>query len=510
MLHQIRSTQTLACDCARALYGGDNSWRRVQEFSGMTRRADLAQMDPDLAATLGLYETHRFCLRLAPEVSLLDEDGRPRTELSADVLAVLLHEYTHFLHNLSTASGFAAYQCFNHLLAVFSNALREDGTCDPTRLSDGQRAVARSALDALASLDGTRALPRHPSPVTGLVVVAARCIPVQLGEANVKQANVAWEITRRDGTRETFEGSIGAFLIEEGIAFTLEESARLGRVTFERSGDHPPPLYPYEAFRILVQHYAPDISALGAVRLGLLALSTNRPGPILLHALNAYQRLRASGADDVAACHTIRRAIDGMIRSITERICSSELGELSEMHFERGIVTEGHASVLDDFRRLLSRRATDPWFDIAWCHDNGAIDVGALSALFFNTVPCDAIQAGWGPEDGVGRDVLLTFKSDGIQRADGAVAPTAASSGLRAVQAQFEFLLAHLSPSHGIIPTQEPSWRACPFFTSCTLDMRRNDGIACRERPWVRLTKKGETCWYGVAVAATLGTLQQS
>ena len=199
-----------------------------------------------------------------------------------------------------------------------------------------------------------------------------------------------------------------------------------------------------------------------------------------------------------------------MVRAITERICSSELGELSKMHFERGIVTDGHASVLADFRRLLSRRAMDPWFDIAWCRESGAIDNSALSALFFNTVPCDAVQEGWGLEDDVGRDVLVTFKSDGIERDDVAVAPTAANSGPRAVQAQFEFLLAHLSPSHGIVPAQQPNWRPCPFFTSCTLDMRRDDAAACRERPWVRLTKKGETCWYGVAVAATLGTLHES
>jgi hypothetical protein len=423
---------------------------------------------------------------------------------------VLLHEYTHFLHNLSTASGFSAFQCFQHLLAVFSNALREDGTCDPAQLSNEQRIIAREALDALASLEGTRTLPRHASPVTELSVLVARCVPAQVGGVTVEQADVEWVIVRRDGGREEFAAPIGASLIEEGIAFTLEESARLGRVTFDRSGDHPPPLYPYEAFRILVQHCAPEISALSAIRRGLLALCTNRPGASLLHALDAYRRLRTSGVDDAAACRAIRGALDGMIRAITERICSHELGELSRMHFERGIVTDGHASVLDEFRRLLTQRASDPWFDVAWCHDDGTVDLKSLSALFLNTVPCDAIQEGWGPKDDVGRDVLLTFKSGGVERADGSVAPTAANSGLRAVQAQFDFLLAHLSPSHGIVAAQQPNWRPCPFFTSCSLDMRRNDPEACRETPWVRLTKKGETCWYGVAVAATLGTVRES
>ena len=474
----------------------------------MSARDDLAPLDADLAATLGLYETHRFCLRLAPEVTLLADDGAPKSELNADVLVVLLHEYTHFLHNLSTASGFAAYQCFQQLLGVFSNALNDDGTCDPAHLSSDNTAVARSALDALESIDGTRRLPNHPSPVTGLSVVSARCAPTQVGGVSVQHAKVEWVIDRRDGTRETFVSDVGAFVIEEGIAFTLEECVRLNAVTFERSGVDPPPLYPYEAFRVLAQHYVPDISALSAIRLGLLALSTNRPGASLLHALDAYKRLRASGADDVAACRTVRGSIDEMLKAITQRICSIDLGEISKMHFERGLVADGHASVLDEFRRLLTQRAADPWFDVAWCQEDGTLDLKALSALLLSTVPCDAIQEQSGSENDFGRDVLLTFKSAGVQRDDGGIVPTTANSGLRAVQAQFDYLLAHLSPSQGIVATTQPSPRRCPYFTTCTLEMRRDDPQPCKEAPWQRLTNKGETCWYGVAVGATLGTLR--
>jgi hypothetical protein len=474
----------------------------------MSPRDDFAPLEPDLAATLGLYETHRFCLRLAPEVSLLTDEGKAKAQLDADVLVVLLHEYTHFLHNLSTASGFAAYQCFQQLLGVFSNALNDDGTCDPTKLSPDHVAVARSALDALESMEGTRRLPAHASPVTALAVVSACCVPTQVGGVTVQRADVEWAIERRDGTRESFKCPVGAFVIEEGIAFTLEECARLGRVTFDRSGVTPPPLYPYEAFRVLAQHYDADISALSAIRLGLLALSTNRPGASFLHALDAYRRLRASGADDVSACRTVRGSIDEMIKAITQRICSSELGEISKMHFERGLVTDGHALVLDEFRTLLSRRALDPWFDIAWCHDDGSIDWQALSSLLLTTVPCDTIQERCGGEDDPGRDVLLTFKAGSIEHDDGSVAPTAANSGLRAVQAQFEFLLAHLSPSQGIVATRTPSPRRCPFFTTCTLEMRRSDPTTCREAPWARMTRKGDTCWYGVAVGATLGTVR--
>ena len=83
----------------------------------------LSELDVDLEARLALYETHRFCIRLPSEASLLDEKGANREELDANTLAVFVHEYTHFSHNVSTVAGWAAFELFIQLLAVFSRTL---------------------------------------------------------------------------------------------------------------------------------------------------------------------------------------------------------------------------------------------------------------------------------------------------------------------------------------------------------------------------------------------------
>ncbi|HSY23451.1 MAG TPA: hypothetical protein VK841_15095, partial [Polyangiaceae bacterium] len=71
----------------------------------MGKRPDLSTLHLDLAARYALYETHRFCIHLPPEASLIDECGVPKSRLDADTLATFLHEYTHFTHNVSTLAG---------------------------------------------------------------------------------------------------------------------------------------------------------------------------------------------------------------------------------------------------------------------------------------------------------------------------------------------------------------------------------------------------------------------
>jgi hypothetical protein len=473
----------------------------------MTDRPDFATLDPDLAATLGLYETHRFCLRLGPSTSLVDADGNPKRQLEKEVLVLLMHEYTHYLHNLSTPTGFTAYQLFQQMLGSFSHALKDDGTCDPSLMPPEAGEQLRNALDALAVINGASALPRDPSPAVQLRVLGVSNRALTMKGVDILQAEVRWAIERRDGSREEVVLPAGAVLVQEGIAFLLEEFVRLGRVTFDMSGVNPPPLYPYVAFRTLVSSLAPDASALSAVRIGTMALCTNRPGATLVHSLKAYQKMRTQGADDRRACEIIRDSLRAPLDAIVQRICSVELAELATMHLERGIVGTGHAVVLEDFRNLLTRRSATPWWDLDWCQEDGSVDNQRLSQLLLSNVPCDVIQERDGDPNAPQRDVLLTFKKGGIEQDDGSVLPTDADSGVRAVHAQMDYLLAHLVAG-GIRSTRKPSPRKCPFFTSCRLELRTTEAEVCRDEPWRRFTPKGWTCWYGVGVAATLGLLK--
>lgn len=479
----------------------------------MSAREDHSALAPALAATLGLYETHRFCIRLSPDISLLDEVGRPKSTFDRVTLAVLTHEYIHYLHNLSTASSFAAFQAVQSLLAIFSHTLDVDGSCDPTKLTDEQEATALEEWSPLAVVQGACSIPRLPSQVTDIGVARARVAKVRVCEVEVEEGFVAWRLHRRDGDATDEELPIGSYMIEEGIAFTLEQCLRLGRMTFERSTEHPAPPYPYWAFQALVRYYRDDISALTAVRLGTLALCTNRPGAFLIHLLSDYQKRRSTGETDVEACVALRDRLLPIINDIMARILKTDLPEIRENHRERGLAAIGYEAVVREFEALLKRRAENPWFDLEWCSEDGTIDPARFSALINTSVPCDVIQEGKGFPDDFRRDTLLTSRPGGVAAGPDDVLPDLEGSGLRTVQAQMHYLLSHVGRDRRFVSSSDAANArgskdpSCPYLSSCPHDMRRDDVSTCQKTPWKR-RENNPTCWYGAAVSGTLGAVR--
>lgn len=469
----------------------------------MGKRPDLSTLSLDLAARYALYETHRFCIRLPPEASLVDECGLPKEHLDVETLATFVHEYTHFTHNISTLAGWAAYELIIQLVGSFSHTLEDGGTCDPAGLDDNLREDVRIATRALALLEGAYRLPRHPSPPIGLRVAAVHASVERNGGVDFDLRHIHWEVSYRDGSVENHELSLGAHLIEEGIAYLLECAVRHGALAFDEAWtlDTGVPLFPYLAYQTLCRHYSPDMSALTAVRIGLLALNFNRPGEALIKTLEYYQTYRAQGRDDASACVALRTGIAPRLAQMLADARTSNVEALALLFEERGLLAEGIKKVRQWFSDGLQARETDIWFDLDWC-SGPAPDSQLLSTRLRSNTPCDVIQERFG--FAVPRDALISFsptRKDARDRTLG---------GVRALQAQQDFMLGHLDVGTGFVKTGERgAGQACPYFFICVLPMRRDDPETCEHHPWT-LWRRDPTCWYGAAVAGTLGRVVQS
>ncbi len=99
----------------------------ISSFIGkqtMTRHEN--EVNIDLHMAVAIYEAHKFCITMEhTKVSLLDEDGNLKSSDQIDnlTLAVFFHEYTHFLHNISTVAGWLSYDCLQGVVAIFSQSL---------------------------------------------------------------------------------------------------------------------------------------------------------------------------------------------------------------------------------------------------------------------------------------------------------------------------------------------------------------------------------------------------
>lgn len=464
----------------------------------MGKRPDLSTLPLDLAARYALYETHRFCIRLPPEASLIDECGLPKQHLDVETLATFVHEYTHFTHNVSTLAGWAAYELMIQLVGAFSHTLEDDGTCNPDGLDPNLREDVRTATGALALLEGACRLPPHPSFPTKLSVESVGSREERIHGVDFLVREVRWEVTYRDTSVEKIELPLGAYLIEEGIAYLLESAVRQGTLGFDAawSPDTGVPLFPYLAYQVLCRHYAPDMSGLTAVRIGLLALNFNRPGEALIRTLEYYREYRAQGRDDASACAALRTSLAPGLAEMLARARASNVEALASLFDERGLLADGIQQVRQWFSDGLQARETDIWFDLDWCSGQ-ALDQDLLSTRLRSTTPCDVIQERFG--FAVPRDALLSFspaRRDPHDRTLG---------GVRALQAQQDFMLGHLDVGTGFVKTGERgAGRGCPYFFVCVLPMRSEDPETCERHPWT-LWSHDPTCWYGAAVAGTLG-----
>lgn len=468
----------------------------------MGSQIDLSELSIDQAMRFALYETHRFCIRLPPEASLLDDFGANRSVLDTNTLAIFVHEYTHFWHNISTVCGWGAFELFIQVLAHFSRALDSTGHCRPDSLTDAERQGVQDAIRALNLLEGTRSFPKHPSHPESLKVLDVLSRTEIHLEVPFAQRVVRWEVTRRDGSIDVLETAIGAFLIEEGIAYLLETFIRRGQAAFDESwtAGNGPPLFPYLAYQILCRSRAPEISAAAAVKIGLLALNYNRPGEALMRTLSAYQALRLDGMNDEEACLSLRRSVAPSLAETSKRVREESLPQLTSLFKNRGRLATGISQIQQWFHEGLSARERDIWFDIVWC-SGASLNTDALSRMLQESTPCDVIQTRAGLASDVGRDALITFSRAATGLSHEVL------SGVRTFQAQLDFLLSHLTTS-ALVPTTQGSGRGCPYFTVCTLRMRTEDSEVCVNQPWTRWSED-PTCWYGAAVAGTLGIVEQ-
>ena len=156
----------------------------------------------------------------------------------------------------------------------------------------------------------------------------------------------------------------------------------------------------------------------------------------------------------------------------------------------------------ENYRNRLLQRLQDPFFDLRPFMNNN-LDRPALEHLFRNILPCDTIQSLPGNEHTVTRDFMVTF---GVPPERWARLGYRPADFLRTLECEVDYIFSHLGDD-GFLESVDAESR-CPFYTVCGLALRRNHSEICRESPWRAFDPaQPHHCWYGTAVASTLGTV---
>jgi hypothetical protein len=467
-----------------------------------------APADEDL---LGSYFSHEFCIELTANTPLVDAHGHRINPLPAETLSTFGHEYYHYLQNISTVSGFAGYHATQQLLAIFSHTIDRSGSSSgSSQLSHDKRRLVAEIVAYLDLLEGEGG----PEEVRSLLAVRSfdlksQSIPFGAGTATLSELTVVCEVEANDGSRSNVDYCLGTYAIEEGLAFEIDRI--IAGVDGHVVNQDDAPAFPYFALRRLAEHIAPDgIERAAVIACGVLALLCTDPARALIDGLRDFAVRRRASASVVDALRAVEEALRETRVGAIETILSDIEG-LKGMHARRGLTDNAMTRIGDLFSTLLRRRLRDPFWDIR-PFSLQTVNHDELTKLLHTVEPCLVLQGMPEVKDdplGADRpehDIMIAFGATGV------AAEEMARHSLPVLQCQVHYVSAHLSDDDFIPSDEVDEGRACcPFYRACGLQLRRDYADVCKRSPWRILERShGDTCWYGAAVASTLGEVMDA
>lgn len=455
----------------------------------------------------GAYYPNAFSIRIESDPPLIDPATLAMRTDDVEDFATFVHEYWHYLQNLTTVAGFGSFELFHDLASRFHHTLVQhaDGTSVGSAALDAAHAQSvQELVDILLTKRGEDC----PTGVDVAQVDTFEILSITIDEPPLTRNGrpvpldrvlLAVRVHLKDGTTTDAELQFGDLCLQEGIAYEIDRMVACGGPGTPAVDNSPP--FPYLVLRELAQaHSTVEIHRIDLIAIATLALLTTDPPVNFLEMLEDFGARRTAG-------ETTRQALDGIwqdLRPHSEQVIAliidHDLPSIVAAYQGRGLLQHAVEYLAENYVTLLRRRLQDPFFDLAPFTRNN-LDRPALERLFRHTLPCDTIQSLAGDEHLVNRDMLVTF---GIPPERWARLGYRPSDFLRTLEGLVNYASAHLGYD-GFEASADVESR-CPYYTVCGLPLRQDHPEICRTTPW-RAYDVGQRrhCWYGTAVAATLG-----
>jgi hypothetical protein len=429
-----------------------------------------------MAATSAVagYRPEKMIIRLGSDFPILTENGQPVEFPTANAFSVFLHEYFHYVHNISTAVGLAGFINTLEIWRLFRTTICETGFSaghsqldasyhehyeDIYRLFHGIRTVHKPKLKNIIT-------------ATSIEVSTAEFLTVAAGgrtDSTLSSISCLAKVGDVRGSTECHTIEVGVQEIMEAAAWLLER-----RYVNNSSPDEPEiptAVFPYQVVPALVNYKLERADHDTILACVLAALHSTNPPEALMSILEVAKKAEdQKGSVFGAVKEAVRKAV-----SSNEIEIIRELDQIEKEFCDENIMAVGMRTITSYARTALQLRKCEPLFEIAFVDLLSKKEVSIDDIM--NKVPaCNVIQENFGPTDKPQRDLLVSFRPRSEGNADPEV-------GLRIIHVIFEFVVRHFSKD-GFLTTDQLSARQCPFYTTCDLRLRQNCSAICKETPW--------------------------
>ncbi|MHC3436401.1 MULTISPECIES: hypothetical protein [Delftia] len=424
------------------------------------------------SANYGVYMTHSFISIYKPEADLSDSSN-------SGALPTHVHEYLHYLQNISTTAGLTINLFMHTIMAAVVHGYRFSGgqigaKTDERLWSD----LVEDSFEAINFIRGDSLELKGPCKIvaTEKFKHGGNMLGNQMG------LNVTIEL---DSQLMTF--AVGSDLINEGIAYEVEKT--IWSTTLLPSVDSATPYFPYKFFGDLTNHLAGrKLTSAEKISLGVMALMSQSPGYSLMNGCKSI----ASNKAYAEFATEQKRSFSDFAKKRVPALIENALVFYKQSEF-----------FIDPFRAYASiildackKRINNPHLERKFVNLK---DSSEFLNLVSDTMPHLFIQKKY---DGKSESYLVgAFNWE--HRLEGK-----AKDHLYILCLAIHFVAQHFNKQTKIAPTAIVRQKPCPFSGDCKVQSVRGNLNTCEKRPWmyanVLWNKDRGGCWYQSAIYALM------
>ncbi|ELW77049.1 MULTISPECIES: hypothetical protein [Acinetobacter] len=418
--------------------------------------------------------------------------------LNRALFCVLIHEWLHYFHNVSTNFGMTTFLSTASLWTYFHNSNINGKTIDHTEYNqdiDIHKSILAHSRTNMNNGCDLRNINKRD--FNTLEIFNAKLKSTQY--ANVTLHTYICQIRIKDQPEYTQTIEIGALEIFENLAYLLEKKLFEDLQPLDTSDSKfdsfsEPPIVPYRMIELLLKYFELNLSNDDCIRMMitlLIAVDSFTHLEILIHQIKTYQ----SKGKSAETC---------LIEFTENNLKQSNLIEtlnLSEKWIEQYFPVDDTIglsvkSVFNIIKTNLEIRYSNPFVEFEILNQlkenpNNYLDVLNKYSSCAMMVPLATNEI---IDQSVNRELIILGEAVHLEN-------------WQQFHAALHFLLLHIKKDGGLMDTSEISNICCPFYEICPVKPKVDNNDICRNRPWENYDTNNptsDTCWYGAGVRQTI------
>lgn len=415
----------------------------------------------------GVFHTNSLFTRAAEGLDLLPS---VREKAWDAALPFHIHEYIHYLHNISTPPGIIyLFNGFN-LFFEFMKGTDRHGIYDPAKNAPE---VAKPFLEVYDLLQGKLKGERPPKE-TKIQHWSFSDPRVQTVQLNIfghnfdtfSKSSIEVKAVSNYGTLYDFTLEIGIYLITEGIAYEIDREVRR-KIGSWPDLDYNTPPYPYLIYQPVIDSLVGrKTSVYERIILGTCALLETAPGKGLIRACAILRSCKeTSSREFIQYVINLNQGLRGFQKDLKAEVMPSMIRNFEGSPVLQAGVKEYCNLISASFEKRCSTPLMELDFIYITCHEN-----------YFKKIKEHVPQ--WICQEkpnGVAEISLIGPKK---------VTDVIDEIALSTLQSAFHYMQLHITSNGRISATQGLPNTRCPFIGACEARSRAKDSETCIRAPW--------------------------